>query len=106
MAPTPWHLKALKEIERECLPGLVKVLNEEGLEAVRNVLWDVAGWEKSPSTHLWKGRASEQEQKRARWEVAVRIERILAGVLHEAYKAQIEQTIEALSEGPENLLSP
>ena len=35
MKDTPPHLKALEEIERDCIPGLVRVLREEGLEAVR-----------------------------------------------------------------------
>lgn len=40
MKDTPPHLKALEEIEREGIPGLVEVLREEGLDAVRYVLWD------------------------------------------------------------------
>jgi hypothetical protein len=35
MNGTPPHLKTLEVIERECIPGLVRVLKEEGLEAVR-----------------------------------------------------------------------
>jgi len=31
MSTTPQHLRILDEIERECLPGLVRVLREEGL---------------------------------------------------------------------------
>jgi hypothetical protein len=31
MSTTPQHLSILGEIERECLPGLVRVLREEGL---------------------------------------------------------------------------
>jgi hypothetical protein len=38
------HLKALEEIEREGIPGLVEVLRTEGLESVRHVLWDATGW--------------------------------------------------------------
>ena len=40
----PPHLKPLEEIEREGLPDLVEVLREEGLDAVRHVLWQAAGW--------------------------------------------------------------
>ncbi len=40
MSTTPEHLKTLEEIEREGIPGLVEVLREEGIEAVRYVLWD------------------------------------------------------------------
>ena len=39
MRDTPPHLKTL-EIEREGIPGLAEVLREEGLDAVRYVLWD------------------------------------------------------------------
>ncbi len=39
MTEQPTHLKALEEIEREGLPGLVEVLREEGLDAARHVLW-------------------------------------------------------------------
>ena len=44
MRDTPPHLKPLEEIEREGLPDLVEVLREEGLDAVRHVLWQAAGW--------------------------------------------------------------
>ncbi len=37
------HLEALEEIERDCIPGLVEVLREEGLEAVRYFLWNTTG---------------------------------------------------------------
>ena len=43
MTVTPLQLQALEEIEREGLPGLVEVLREEGLDAVRYVLWDATG---------------------------------------------------------------
>ncbi len=43
---TPPHLKALEEIEKTSIPGLVEVLREEGLDAVRYVLWDATGWHK------------------------------------------------------------
>ena len=33
--------------------------------------------------------------------MAVRIEKILCMVLHEAYKRQVEETMDTLSEGPE-----
>jgi hypothetical protein len=38
---TPQHPKAPDEIERECLPGLVRVLSEEGVDAVRYFLGDM-----------------------------------------------------------------
>jgi hypothetical protein len=43
MTLTPPHLQALEEIEREGLLGLMEVLSEEGLDAVRYVLWDATG---------------------------------------------------------------
>jgi hypothetical protein len=38
------------------------------------------------------------------WEMAVRIEKILCTVLHEAHGQQVEETIDTLSEGPGGLL--
>lgn len=35
MHPTPSHPKALEEIEKTTIPGLVEVLHEEGLDGVR-----------------------------------------------------------------------
>jgi hypothetical protein len=42
-----------------------------------------------------------EEQKRRGWEMAVRIEKILCTVLHEAHKQQIEEVMDTLSERPE-----
>lgn len=97
--PKP-YLTALDEIERESIPGLVEVLREEGIDAVRYVLWDATGWHRDYSPPAWRNRATE-EQKRIEWEMAVRIEKILCMVLHEAHRQQVEETIETLSEGPE-----
>ena len=44
MTYVPLHLKALEEIEREGIPGLVEVLREEGIDAVRYIFWDAIGW--------------------------------------------------------------
>lgn len=41
MSPTPKHLKVLKELEKNCLPGFVELLHKDSLDAVRCVLWDV-----------------------------------------------------------------
>jgi hypothetical protein len=47
------HLKVLEDIERECIAGLVEVLHQEGLEAVRYALWDMTGWHRDyGSLHL------------------------------------------------------
>ncbi len=43
MREQPTHLKAFEEIERASIPGLVEVLREEGLDAVRHVVWDATG---------------------------------------------------------------
>jgi hypothetical protein len=76
------------------------VLREEGLDAVRHVLWDAAVWHRDYSPPAWRNRATA-EQKRIGWEMAVRIEKILCMVLHEAHQRQVEETMQTLSEGPE-----
>jgi hypothetical protein len=78
------------------------VLREEGLDAVRYVLWDATGWHKDYSPLAWRNRATE-EQKRVGWGMAMRIEKILYTVLDEAHKWQVEETTETLSEGPAGL---
>ena len=100
MSSTPPHLKALKEIERKCIPGLIEVLRQEGLEAVRYALRDMTGWHRGYSPPAWRNRATE-EQKRIGWEMAVRIEKVLAIVLHEAHRQQVEETMDTPSEGAE-----
>ncbi len=99
MSPTPPHLRALEEIEQVGIPGLVEVLREEGLEAVRHVLWDATGWQRDYSPPAWRNQPAEQ--KRIGWEMAVRIEKILCALLHEAHQRQVEETMDTLSEGPE-----
>jgi hypothetical protein len=101
---TPEHLRALEEIERAGIPGLVEVLREEGLDVVRYVLWDATGWHRDYSPLAWRNRATE-EQKRKGWEMAVRIEKLLCTVLDEAHKRQVEETTETLAEGPEEFYS-
>ncbi len=70
----PLHLNALEEIEKTCIPGLVEVLREEGIDAVRYALWDATGWHRDYSPHAWRNRAVK-EQKKMGWEMAVSIER-------------------------------
>jgi hypothetical protein len=77
----------------------VKVLREEGLEAVRHVLSDAAGWHRDYSQPAWRNRATE-EQKREGWEMRVRMDRILCAVLREAHERQVEETMDALEDGP------
>ena len=67
---------------------------------MRYALWDATGWHRDYSPPAWRNRATE-EQKRIGWEMAVRIERIVAAVLDEAYKQHVEETMETFSEGPE-----
>jgi hypothetical protein len=69
MGPTPPHLKALEEIERGGIPGLVEVLREEGTDGVRYALWDATGWHRDYSPPARRIRATEQ-QKKIGWEMA------------------------------------
>ncbi len=101
MGSTPPHLKTLEEIEKECIPGLVEVLHQEGLETVRYALWDMTGWHANYDPCVWRNRATE-EQKKVGWEMWVRMEKILCTVLREAHEWQIEETMDTLSEGPES----
>ena len=100
MNPTPPHLGTLEEIEETGIPGLVEVLREEGIDAVRYVLWDATGWHRDYSPPAWRPRATA-EQKWKGWEMAVKIEKILCTVLHEAHGRQVEEATETLSEGAE-----
>jgi hypothetical protein len=94
------HLKVLEEIEREGTPGLGKGLRKEGLDAVRYVLRDASGWHPDYSPPAWRNLASA-EQRRIGWEMAMRMEKILVTVLHEAHRRQVEEAMGTLSEGPE-----
>ncbi|MDP9474989.1 MAG: hypothetical protein M3R38_04750 [Actinomycetota bacterium] len=38
------HLRALEEIERTCVPGLVEVPCTEDIKGVRYALWDTTNW--------------------------------------------------------------
>ena len=96
------HLKALIELEREGIPGLVEVLREEGIDSVRYTLWNATGWHRDYSPPAWRSRATE-EQKRKDWEMAVRIEKIIATVLDEAHERQVEEAMDTLQERPESL---
>ncbi len=78
----------------------MEMLREEGTEGVRYALWGATGWHRDYSPPAWRNRATE-EQKRIGWEMAVRIEKIIVAVLHEAHRRQVEETMETLTEGPE-----
>ena len=100
MSESKPHLKPLGEIEETGVPGLVEVLREEGIDAVRHVLWDATGWHRDYSLPAWHDLTTE-EQKRIGWEMTVRIEKIICTVLHEAHRRQVEETMETLAGGPE-----
>ncbi len=102
MSDTPPHLKTLAEIKRECISGLVEVLRTEGIEGVRYALWDMTGWHRDYDPCVLRSRATE-EQKQIGWEMWVRMEKIVATVLHEAHQRQVEEAMDALAEGPEGL---
>ncbi len=69
------------------------------------ILWDATGWHRHYSSPAWRKRATE-EQNRIGWEIAVRIEKILCTVLHEAHERQVEETTETLGRGPEGFKIP
>ena len=88
-----------RQIERDCIPGLVDVMRTEGVEGVRYALWDMTRWHEHYDPCIWRSRATE-EQKRIGWEMWVRMEKIIATVLEETHK-QAEEVIGAFEEGPE-----
>ncbi len=94
------HLRTLEEIERTCVPGLIEVLRTEGIDSVRYALWDMTGWHRDYDPCVWRSRATG-EQKRIGWEMWVRMEKIIATVLHEVHRLQVEEAMDALAEGPE-----
>ena len=94
------HLRTLEELERTSIPGLVEVLREEGIDTVRYARWDATGWHRGYSPPDWRQRATA-EPKRRGWETAVRVEKIICTVLHEAHERQIEETMATLSDGPD-----
>ncbi len=104
MGETPQHIETLEGIGRGCIPGLVQVLREEGLEAVRYFLWDITGWHHDYDPFLWKNRATG-EHKRIEWEMCVRTDKIMCTDLRQAQERQIEETMDTLSDGPEDSTS-
>jgi hypothetical protein len=49
----PQHLKTLDDIEKTSIPGLVEVLREEDVDAVRHVLWEMTSWHRDYSIPAW-----------------------------------------------------
>ena len=66
---------------------------------MRYALWNVIGVARDYSPPAWRSRATE-EQKRIGWEMAVRIERIIATVHDEAHKRRVEEVMETLGYAP------
>ena len=81
----------------------MEVLRQEGIDAIWYALWDATGLPRDYIPRLEESDCSGTE--RVGWEMAVRIEKILCSVLHEAHDRQVEKTIDTLSEGPENFYS-
>jgi hypothetical protein len=94
------HHEALEEIDKVGIPGLLEVLREESLDVVRYTLWDATVWPRDYSPPAWRNWATEA-QKRKGWEIALRIKKIIATVLHEAHERQTEEVVDTLSERPE-----
>jgi hypothetical protein len=82
------------------IPGLLGVLREEGIDGVGYVLWHATAWHCDYSPRAWSNRPTEK-QKRMGWKMAVRIEKIVAAVLHQAHERQTQEVMDTLSEGPE-----
>ena len=70
---------------------------------MRYALRDVNGWHRDYGPCLWRNRATV-EQKQIDWEIWVRMEKIIAVVLHEVHLRQVEVAIDALEEGPETFV--
>ena len=98
--PRP-HPKTLQEIEREFVPGLVEVLRTGGIDGVRYALWEMTGRHRDYDPYGWRSRANE-ERKRLGRKMWVRIEKIIATVLHEGHERQGGEATAALEEGPES----
>ncbi len=95
------HLRTLKEIERAGVPGLPRGGPADG-EHRRRPLRPVGHDRLAPRYDpcVWRSRASDG-QKRVGWEMWVRMEKIIATVLHEALGRQVVEAMDALAEGPE-----
>ncbi len=70
---------------------------------MRYALWNVIGVAPRLLSPAWRSRATE-EQERIGWEVAVRIERIIATVHDEAHKRRVEEVMRSSLRGQRPLL--
>jgi hypothetical protein len=94
------HLRTLEDLEWTSIPGLVEVLREEGIDPVMYAVWGAIGWHRGYSSPAWRNQATAEQDRRG-WETAVRIEKIICTVLHEAHERQIEETMATLSGRPD-----
>ena len=53
-------------------------------------LWDATGSHRGYSSSGWRNQANKEQQQRG-WEMAVRIDKIVCIVLHEAHERQVEE---------------
>jgi hypothetical protein len=61
MKDSALHLRTLEDLERTSIPGLVEVLREEGIDAVRYALWDATGWHRGYSSPAWRHQATAEQ---------------------------------------------
>ncbi len=67
MSAAKSHLRALGEIERTGVPGLVEVLRQEGIDAVRYALWDAIGWHRDYGPPGTTGSPESIRVRAGRW---------------------------------------
>jgi hypothetical protein len=60
------HLRTLEGLERTCIPGLVEVLREEGIDAVRYAVWGATGWHRGYSSPALRHQATAEQKRRGR----------------------------------------
>jgi hypothetical protein len=61
MRDTPSHLKSLEEVEKTGIPGLVEVLRQEGIDAIRYALWDAPDCLGTTSP-AWRNRTAAEQK--------------------------------------------
>ena len=82
------------------MPGRAEVPRTKEIEGVRYALFDTTGRHRDYDPVLWRHRATK-EHRRIGWEMWVRMDKILCAVLREAHERQVEETMDALSDGLE-----
>jgi hypothetical protein len=81
---------------------LVKYLSAKVSPPLASTRAAASNWHRDYSPPVWRNRVTS-EQKREGWEMAVRIEKIIATVLDEAHQRQVEEVMDTLQEGPVGL---